>query len=101
MTEFGLATHILEKLISVFECYDAIDKVVIYGSRANGTFSSSSDIDLAISAPKLEKRDFIKCCFEIEALPIIFKIDIVHLDHLSNQALIARINAEGKIIYPS
>ena len=45
---FGLPPATLDKLNSVFAQHNAIDSVVIYGSRAKGNYRPGSDIDLTI-----------------------------------------------------
>ena len=44
----GLPPKTIQALESVFKQFDAIDKVVLYGSRALGTHRPGSDIDLAL-----------------------------------------------------
>jgi predicted nucleotidyltransferase len=37
-----------EKINSIFNKYNAIEKVIIYGSRAKGNYKTGSDIDLTL-----------------------------------------------------
>ncbi len=98
-TPFGFSQNIIDQLISVFKQYPEIQSVLLYGSRAKGNFRPGSDIDLAIIAPDLSFNSFAGLCSKIEDLPLIFKIDCVHLDHLKKEALINNIQTEGKKIY--
>ncbi len=42
------------KDITTFACKHEIQKVVLFGSRARGTHTEKSDIDLAVSGGKIE-----------------------------------------------
>ena len=44
----GLSTKTIESLRYVFSQYPAIQKVILYGSRAKGNFKAASDIDLTM-----------------------------------------------------
>ena len=46
-TRFGLKEEVIEELTALAEQY-AIDKLVLFGSRAWGTYSRASDIDIAV-----------------------------------------------------
>ncbi|TPW18051.1 MAG: prolyl aminopeptidase [Halothiobacillaceae bacterium] len=98
---FGLSTTILSDLQRVFSAYPEIDKVVIFGSRAKGTFKNGSDIDLAVFAPTLSDQRFTQLWDELDALPLVFKMDLLHWDRLSNQRLKEKISVEGALLYSS
>lgn len=98
MTKFGLDQSIIDSIISVSMKYPAIERVVIYGSRATGAFKNYSDIDLAIYAPTLSEREFARLCFELDELPIVFKIDVVHIDRLKDERLKSKIAREGRAL---
>lgn len=44
----GLKPEVTERIKEVFRGFPQIDRVVLYGSRAKGTFRNGSDIDLTI-----------------------------------------------------
>jgi len=45
---YGLRGDEIEKIITVFKKYTKVDKVILYGSRAMGTYKPGSDIDLTV-----------------------------------------------------
>ena len=47
---FGLSNATIEKIRSVFVRCPQVEKAVLYGSRAKGTFRNGSDIDLSLFA---------------------------------------------------
>jgi len=46
--KYGLTARDMQTLLNVFAKYPEVKNVVIFGSRAKGTFTAGSDIDLAI-----------------------------------------------------
>lgn len=45
---FGLSSATIKKIQSVFRNHNAVERVIIYGSRAKGDYSAGSDIDLVM-----------------------------------------------------
>ena len=97
--EFGLSASIIAMLRDTFAQFPGIATVLLYGSRARGTFRSYSDIDLAVQAPQMSDAEFSQLWCAIDDLPIIFKFDVLHLERLSNAALRKNILAEGVPLY--
>lgn len=95
----GLSSEIVQQLKSVFARYPNIHAVYLFGSRAKGNFRDGSDIDLAVLAPETKPEIFTKLWNEIDALPIVFKVDLLHFDSLENSALKVKILEEGQLIY--
>lgn len=46
--KYGLSERTIEKLREVFAHYPQVEKVVLYGSRARGTYKTGSDIDITL-----------------------------------------------------
>ena len=95
---FGLSENIVQSIYSVFEKYDAVKTVVIFGSRAKGNFENGSDIDLAIeneiSAEGLEKIQN-----ELEDLDLLYGIDIISYNKLEDSPLKQHIDRVKKTFY--
>lgn len=91
----GLSVSLLEQLREVFRRYPEVRKVLIYGSRAKGSFKPGSDIDLAVFATDMSSSRFAGLWSELDELPLVFTLDVVHWDTLGNAALQQRIVAEG------
>lgn len=100
MIDFGIGDDILAKIRGVIVQYPHVLSAGIYGSRARGDYKNYSDIDIAVHGPKLTEREFSNLCFDIEGLPIIFKMDITHVDTLGNKDLLEKIRRDEKQIYP-
>jgi predicted nucleotidyltransferase len=97
---FGLSPAVLHSFYAVFAKYRSIERVGIFGSRAAGTFRSGSDIDLAVFGAQMTERDFAKLWNEIDALPLAFKVDLLHWDGLGNQALKESVSTSQRRFWP-
>jgi proline iminopeptidase len=96
---FGLDERIYVDMARVFARYPAVEQVLIFGSRAKDTWKPGSDIDLAIVAPGMSDAAFSQLWNELDELPLVFKLDVVHLDRLNQAGLRERILSEGQVFY--
>ncbi|MCH5185343.1 MAG: nucleotidyltransferase domain-containing protein [Oscillospiraceae bacterium] len=72
-----------------------IKKVILFGSRARGTNSERSDIDLAVSGGNA--ADFY---YDVEEKThTLLMFDVVELDRGISEELQAEINRDGVILY--
>ena len=98
-TRFGLSPAVLDMLQAVFQEYDNIDAVWIYGSRARGDFREGSDVDMAVDASDMNDMVFAQLWNAIEELPVVYTFDVVHLQKLANQALLNNIHKNRELLY--
>ena len=96
---FGLKESTIEKINSVFARYREIEKVVLYGSRAKGTFRHGSDIDLTIIGEALTYPQLQRIEREIDALLLPYKIDLSLYRQIDNQDLRDHIERVGVVFY--
>lgn len=99
--DFGLSPAIIDSLRQVFGRYPAVERVAIFGSRAKGVAKPASDVDLAVFAKLMTDSEFTELWVEIDNLPILFKLDVLHWDRLENSVLKNKIEVEGISIYPT
>lgn len=97
---FGLAERHYADMAEIFQRYPQIEEVLIFGSRAKGTDKPWSDFDLAVVAPTLSDSDFSQLWNEIDDLPLVFKLDLLHWDKLGEIPLKEKIVREGRRFYP-
>jgi proline iminopeptidase len=57
------------------------------------------DFDLAVVASTLSDSEFSRLN-EIDALPLVFKLDLLHWDRLPEERLKEKIRQEGERFYP-
>ena len=66
--DHGLPQHALDRLRDIFRQWPQIERVILYGSRAQGTYRRGSDIDLCMVGPDLGVADLLKLEGEIDDL---------------------------------
>jgi predicted nucleotidyltransferase len=91
---YGLPTHTVASIKNVLGKYP-LDEVLIYGSRAMGTFKNGSDIDLVIKAPGLSTTDLFKIEAELDDLMLPYEIDLSLFHHIQNNDLKTHIERVG------
>jgi uncharacterized protein len=96
----GLSEKELSTLREVFVKFDAIEEVILFGSRARGTHQKASDVDLAIKGKNIDLNTLSKLKYSLEEetnLPYFF--DVVFYDKISDDALKQAIDEGGKRMY--
>lgn len=97
---YGLKTHTIQAIQSVFEKYPQVQKAILYGSRAKGTFRNGSDIDLTlVGGNDLNVSLLLKIENALEELLLPYKIDLSIFSKIENQELIDHINRIGIVFY--
>lgn len=96
---YGLPLHAKNALNTIFKTYAYINKVILYGSRAKGTYRDGSDIDLCIEAPLLGLTDLLAIENKIDDLLLPWKIDLSLKHTIDNQDLIDHISRVGIVFY--
>lgn len=78
------------------------EKIVIFGSRAEGTFKYNSDIDIAIFGRDWTDSDINMVKFNLdEDVKVPFKFDVLNFYTLSRDSLKEKILNRGRVIYDS
>jgi predicted nucleotidyltransferase len=95
---FGLKEKHVDAINTCFAQYEAIDQVVLFGSRAKGTYKNGSDIDLSIVG-NLTYDHLLKLENQLDDLLLPYKIDLSLKRQISNADLIAHIDRVGKVFY--
>ncbi len=102
MSQFGLNKKDLEHILETISFYPAIEKAVIFGSRAMGTHKKGSDVDIAIYGEQVtwDLVTALHAKLEDEG-PLPYLFDIVDAAHLQHDELKEHIERAGKLIYES
>lgn len=93
--QFGLPSHVIDSLKRIFSHYPHINKVILYGSRAKGSYQQGSDIDLCIEGPLLGLSELLAIENQIEDLCLPWKIDLSLKHTIDNPDLLDHINRVG------
>lgn len=77
-----------------------VEKIILFGSRADGTFRPQSDIDIAIFCPSADTYQWDEVLKIVEDADTLLGIDCVNLNQLpSNSVLKDHIEKNGIVIY--
>lgn len=96
---FGFKSDELNMICAVFREFPAIDRVVIFGSRAMGNFKPGSDVDLAIEG-RLTDELLAQVRTRLnEELPLPYVFDVFDRAAIRKEALREHIREFGKAIY--
>jgi len=96
---FGLPTRVLDLLCGVFSNYPALDRAIVYGSRAKGNYRNGSDIDITLDGSALTYDDLLRIETALDDLMLPWCIDLSLLSHIDNPALLDHIARVGKILW--
>ena len=99
MSSFGLTQDSLEQIIQILQAFPAVEKAVIFGSRAKGTNKRGSDVDIALIGSNLEPyvTQISYRLNEESLLPYFF--DVVDYASITHQALKEHIDRVGMLFY--
>lgn len=85
---------VMNEILRICRKYQA-KEVVLFGSRAKGTATEKSDIDIAVAGV----FDLVRLEEEIENIPTLYSVDVVDLDTCKNPLLLEDIRQYGRKIY--
>lgn len=91
----GLSNNDLESIKKVIKSFPKIEDAVLFGSRAKGTYSNGSDIDIALKGDNIMLNDMLDLSNALEELLLPYKFDLIIYDRITESALIDHINRVG------
>jgi uncharacterized protein len=84
----------LELVRSVLRLHPEVTSATLFGSRAKGTHSDRSDVDLAV-AGEIEPLRAEAIAAELEELPLPYRFDVQSLAHIQHRPLLEHIQRVG------
>ena len=94
MNDTGIRDLVLAEILELAKKH-GIKKVILFGSRARGSYRRASDIDLAVSGGDIDS--FFLDLEEETTTPL--KYDVVNLDKAVQETLRKSIRTEGILLY--
>ena len=92
--ETGIKQRVIDEITEYARKYN-VNRVVLFGSRARGDFTKTSDIDIAFLG-----GDAARFALSVdEDTYTLLEFDVVDMKVCSNTDLIESIQREGKVIY--
>lgn len=95
----GLNAEASSKICAVFKKYPQIEKAVLYGSRAMGTYKPGSDVDLSLFGTNLTQDLIWTIAQELDDLLLPQMFDLSLFDSIDNPELKEHIARVGIIFY--
>lgn len=99
MLEFGLPPTTCDTIRRILADVPAVEKAVIFGSRAKGTHRPGSDIDLALFGHGLHLDILGHIATRFEESPIPYQVDLSVFDQIEHVGLREHIERVGKVFY--
>jgi len=97
--DYGLSSSVIARIQEVFTRFPDVDKAVLYGSRAMGTYKNGSDIDLTLHGDCLTLPRLAAIASELDDLLLPYTIDLSLFALLNNADLREHIGRVGKVFY--
>lgn len=98
--EYGMREKDMAFMHQLFMQNAAIEKVILFGSRATNMHETGLDIDLAIQGIGVTSSDISRIHFVLENdSPTLLWFDVLHYDTLKDENLKQRIDTQGKVIF--
>jgi predicted nucleotidyltransferase len=97
---YGLTDYTLNTLFTLFQTYPGIREVILYGSRAMGTYKNGSDIDITLHTDDcFLHEDLLHLIRDLDDSNIPYTVDVSMYKALSNSDLKDHIQRVGKTLY--
>ena len=94
MTDGLKDTH-REAIIAVIEANERVERAVLFGSRATGTNTVSSDVDIALFGDRLTLTDQARLAAALDELPMAQSVDLVLYNSIRDRTLQEHIQKHG------
>jgi predicted nucleotidyltransferase len=99
MSEFGLPENTLTVIRLILADCPAVEKAILYGSRAKGNFRPGSDIDLTLIGDHLDLQILCEIASRLEDSSIPYQVDLSLWQQLDHLALREHIERVGVVFY--
>lgn len=96
---YGLSDSTIDKINAVFASFPEVNKVILYGSRAKGSYKPGSDIDLSMFGEGLTSILCGTITDKLDELLLPYTIDLSVFAELKHPELEAHITRVGMVFY--
>ncbi len=98
--KYGLKESTIQRVNAVFARHPQIQKAVLYGSRAKGSFKNGSDIDLTLQGREIMTPGVLsKILHELDELLLPYTIDLSLYAQIQDPDVLDHIKHVGIIFY--
>ena len=96
---YGLKDTTIQKIRQVLADHPDVQKAVLYGSRAIGSYKSGSDIDLTLTGRALNLQQLNAIEIELDDLLLPYEVDLSICHQIDNSDLLEHIMRVGVVFY--
>ncbi len=96
---FGLTQNALDKITEILKSFPEVEKGLIFGSRALGTYKRGSDVDIALVGEHLEQAVMTISYRLNEELLLPYFFDVVDYNGLTKPELKEHIDRVGVVFF--
>lgn len=89
----------LDLVCGIFRRHPEVTSATLFGSRAKGTHTERSDVDLVVTGNVAPLRAEAIAA-ELEELPLPYRFEVQAMDHIHHRPLLDHIKRGGILIYP-
>ena len=93
--KFGLSENSYKKITNLFKQFSEFEKVLIFGSRALGTYREGSDIDIAVFGRNISRETLRKFKIHYDDLNLPYQLDLIYYESIDNPSLKKHIDENG------
>ena len=94
MTDGLKDTH-RDAIIAMIAANDRVERAVLFGSRATGTNTVSSDVDIALFGDRLTLTDQARLAVALDEIPMAQSVDLLLHDSIQDRTLREHIRRQG------
>lgn len=91
----GLKGQHRAAILAAIASNDKVERAVLFGSRAMGTHTVTSDVDIALFGGTLTLTDHARLAAAMDDIPMAQTVDLVLHHSIDNPALIEHIREHG------
>ena len=88
-------------IIATLAANDRVERAVLFGSRATGTNTVSSDVDIALFGDRLTLTDQARLAAALDKIPMAQSVDLFLHDSIESPRLLDHIQSHGVELYTS
>lgn len=90
----------LDMVRTIFRRHPEVSSATLFGSRAKGTHTERSDVDLVVTGDVAPLRAEAIAA-ELDELPLPYRFEVQSLEHIHYPPLLEHIKRVGILIYPA
>ncbi len=95
----GLSIEQWKKIEKIFSHFSTIERVLVFGSRAQGNYSSGSDVDLAIQGQNFSHSDLLLLSGRLnEESDLPYQFDLVDYKKVQKKEFKEHIDQVGLVV---